>query len=869
MSSTPHSDTGSGKHYTGGYVATLILAAVLALFGIAILTGGVWLISLGGSWYYAFAGIGLCLTAWLLFRARVVAVWVYLATFGFTLIWALWEKGLEPWAQVPRLVAPAIVLLLVLATLPVLRKRDPSHGGGHGSGRIVAGLALGVIGVGIGALLVQNGANRPAFAQQAEAPAATVAEPEEEDAPAAPAAARNTDDGSETARTERAAESGGRPEQAEQLASAEPLEQPTSGSDWPFYGGTGNGTRYSPLDQITPENVGDLQQIWEYRWGEMPEGDQPWSPENTPLKIDDDLIACTPNHMLVSIDGRNGTEEWRYDPKVPDAALYVGACRGIAYFENPEAEEDDLCARRVLTATSDARLIAVDVDIGQPCPDFGQNGEVDLEDNLGDTVPGWTGATAPPTIVRGIAVIHRFVADNEAEDAPSGVVRGFDAVTGELAWAWDLGNPGDHDAPPEGEVYTRGTPNSWTAGVADEELGLVYLPLGNSAVDYYGSNRSELENEYATSIVAVDATTGEDVWHFQTVHRDVWDYDLGSQPALVDLPTADGSVPAIIVSSKQGQIYALNRETGEPLHEVEELPVPQGGVEPEYLSETQPFSAYNDLTQPPLEEADMWGMTPLDQLWCRILFRQSAYEGEYTPPTHDTWYIQYPGYNGGQDWGSMAVDEERGILVANYNDIPNRNRLITREEARERGMQPITSAGGAVGDPQIGAPYAIEIDIGFRLDFTGLMCKEPPYGGIRGIDVATGETLWDRPFGSARNNGPFGIPSRLPFTIGTPNNGGPIVTASGLIFIAATTDNLIHAIDIETGEELWSDVLPAGGQATPITYEVEGRQYIAMVAGGHGPMETEPGDYVWAWALPLEQTSDGGDSETSVGGSSP
>jgi quinoprotein glucose dehydrogenase len=252
----------------------------------------------------------------------------------------------------------------------------------------------------------------------------------------------------------------------------------------------------------------------------------------------------------------------------------------------------------------------------------------------------------------------------------------------------------------------------------------------------------------------------------------------------------------------------------------------------------------------------MWGMSPLDQLWCRIQFRQATYDGIYTPPTTDTRWIQYPGYNGGSDWGGVAVDPVRGVIVANYNDMPNHNRLIPREEAEEAGLAPIYAPGSgeetALGEagPQIGAPYAIQVNAGWRVPLTGLLCKEPPYGGIRAIDIATGEALWDRPFGTARKNGPFGIPSYLPLDIGTPNNGGSVVTASGLIFIAAATDDLFRAIDIATGETLWETALPAGGQANPFMFEADGRQFVGLMAGGHHFMETPVGDYVLAWALP-------------------
>ena len=869
-----------------GFWAAMILAVLVGLAGLFMLGAGLWLATLGGSWYYFVAGIGLVATAFFLFRRSMLAVWIYLLIFAGTVAWALWEVGLDGWAQVPRLVAPIVLLVLVLALIPALRGRYAAPRGAVAAA--ISGLVL--LGGGLGVLQLSN--SGPAEAQEEAAPLSPVenlpdaaGEAEPGQAPTAvepvpaPAAGTAIDTPAtpglpdadavpqdETLLPELAAplDAPGDADAQSTPSALSPtgvplraaLQMPQTGADWPAYGGTLHGTRYSPLTEITPANVDQLERAWEYNSGVMPPEDAPdsqrWSPENTPLKIGDDLYICTPTNVVISIDAQSGLEEWRFDPVVAPEVLSIGACRGVAFFEDPDAEAGSLCARRIIAGTEDGRLLALDADLGQPCPEFGLAGEVDLEDGIGDTVPGWIGVTSAPTIVRGIVVVGHNVNDNEAEDAPSGVVRGFDAVSGELAWAWDLGNPGYHEAPPEGQTYTRGTPNMWTTAAADEELGYVYLPLGNSAVDYYGSNRSELENEYATSIVAVDVTTGADVWHFQTVYRDVWDYDLGSQPALVDFPTADGTVPALLISSKQGEIFVLDRETGEPLFAPEDRPVPQGGVEPDYISPVQPFSTYHSLATDPMEERDMWGMTPLDQLWCRILFREASYDGIYTPPTTDSWYIQYPGYNGGQDWGSMAVDAERGILIANYNDVPNRNRLIPRAEAEERGISTPIYEDGVGGDPQIGSPYAMELDVGFRLDFTDLMCKQPPYGGLRAIDLATGETLWDQPFGSARANGPFGIPSMLPLTIGTPNNGGPVVTAGGLIFIAATTDNLIHAYDIETGEELWNDVLPAGGQATPIVMEVDGRQHLVMMAGGHTPMETPLGDAVIAWALPAD-----------------
>ena len=642
---------------------------------------------------------------------------------------------------------------------------------------------------------------------------------------------------------------------------AEPGSQPQAvmqvGADWPYWGGDAQATRYSPLSQITPRNVANLEEVFTYHTGDLPEGsaEGKYSPEVTPLKLGNDLLMCSAMNILISVDAATGEENWRFDPGVPNEAIPYGAtCRGVSVYRVPGAAEDEACATRVIEGTLDAKLIALDAATGAPCEGFGENGTVDLWQDIGERVPGWYAVTAPPAIVRGIIVTGAQVKDGQAEDAPSGVIRGYDAVTGDLAWAWDLAAPENSDGPPEGEVYTRGTPNMWTTAVADEELGYVYLPLGNSSVDYYGSNRSEAENEYATSLVALDATTGEEAWHFQTVRHDVWDYDLGSQATLLDWQ----GTPAVLLPSKQGDIYILNRETGEPLSPVGELTdLPKGEIEPDFISDTQPYSAWHTLRKAPLEEKDMWGFTPIDQLWCRIQFRRANYDGFFTPPSSDRPWIQYPGYNGGSDWGSVAVDTERGIIVANYNDVPNYNRLVPRDEVTSKPInEQEAGEGGAAAegaaDPQAGSPYGINVNAGWRNDVTGVPCTRPPYGGIRAIDLETGETLWDRPLGTARRNGPFGIPSMLPMDIGTPNNGGSVVTAGGLVFIAAATDNLFRAIDIETGETLWSTVLPAGGQANPITYEVDGRQYVMVTAMGHHFMETPVGDEVIAWALPEE-----------------
>jgi len=784
-----------------GQWAVFLLGLFFVLFGLPLIVGGVKLIAVGGSWYYLPAGLAFVASGALLVLRRPLGAWIYAGLFVATLAWSLWEVGLRSWALVPRLLGISLLMLLVIAALPVL---DPAPRLRRWPLVMATAVVVTVIFV-------------VAFVRDASWPVAL-------------------------------ARSGATTQSSLSQARA----------DWPAWGGTTAAQRYSSLSQINRQNVGTLERAWEYRTGDLPEGR--WGAETTPLKIRDTLYLCSARNILMALDARTGHELWRFDPKVADESIpYTAACRGVTYYSVPVPEGTtavEHCATRIFEGTLDARLIAVDARDGKPCAGFGANGEVDITRGMGEVLPAMVSITSPPAIVRGVLITGHQVLDGQYRGAPSGVIQGFDAVTGELRWAWDMARPDRTGLPPEGEAYTRGTPNMWTVATGDEELGLVYLPTGNSAADYISSSRSEPENRFSTSLVALDATTGRLAWSFQTVHKDVWDYDLGSQGTLVDFPTAAGPVPAIILPSKQGDIYVLDRRNGVPLTGVEERPVPQGGVEPEQRSPTQPFSLYHSLRKVELTERDMWGMSPIDQMFCRIQFRTASYAGIYTPPTTDRRWIEYPGYNGGSDWGGVAVDPVRGVIVANYNDTANSSRLVSRAEADQMGWftrhhpRHVEHAAEGAGDPQIGVPYAIDVNAGWRVPYTGMLCKEPPYGGIRAIELATGKTIWDRPFGSARANGPFGIPTRLPLEIGTPNNGGAVVTAGGLIFIAAATDNLIRAIDIETGDTVWKDVLPAGGQANPMTYEVGGRQYLVIMTGGHHFMETPIGDQVIAYALP-------------------
>jgi len=792
----------------------MALGVIFALIGLVLAGGGAWLLALGGSPYYLLAGLGLLASGFFLFRRDLTGVWIYVAVWVATLIWAFWEVGLNGWALLPRLFAPSV--LLVLALLAIWPLRPQRQGRTFALGGLAAFAVLAIIGG-----VVVGFANRPDAARPLpQQTAAAMGEPSQFDV----------------------------------------------GADWPAYGGTYSSRRYSPLAQITPANVDQLERAWVFETGDLPApgAENKYGAETTPLKIGNTLYLCSATNVLFALDARTGQPIWRHDPGVSDDWIpYTAACRGVVYYATPEADPASACATRIIEGTLDGRLIAVDARTGAPCTDFGQNGQADIKIGMGDVVPGMVSITSPPVVVQGVIVTGHQVLDGQKLSAPSGVIQGFDAVTGEHRWAWDMTRPDLTGRPAEGDTFTRGTPNMWTIATGDEDLGLVYLPMGNAAVDYWSGDRTPAENEYSTSVVALDVNTGRPAWSFQTVRMDVWDYDLGSQGTLVDFPTAGGVVPALILPSKQGDLYVLDRRTGQPLTPVENRPAPIGGVEPARRAETQPFSGYHTLAKRDLTEKDMWGMSPIDQMACRIQFKRASYNGIYTPPTADQRWIQYPGYNGGSDWGGIAVDPQRGVIIANYNDMPNYNRLVPREEVEEKGwvahgeQPPANAQGGGsaegAGDPQVGAPYGIDVNAGWRMPFTGLLCKQPPYGGIRAIDMRTGETLWDRPLGTARKNGPFGIPSMLPLQIGTPNNGGAVVTAGGLIFIAAATDDLIRAIDMETGETVWQDALPGGGQATPMTYEVDGRQYLVIMAGGHHFMETPVNDDLIAYALPEDR----------------
>ena len=452
-------------------------------------------------------------------------------------------------------------------------------------------------------------------------------------------------------------------------------------------------------------------------------------------------------------------------------------------------------------------------------------------------------------------VLGGWVFDNVETEEPSGVVRGFDPLTGDLIWAWDMGREDRTGLPPEGDTYTRGTPNVWSLTSADEELGLIYLPTGNATPDYFGGHRSDAMEKYSSSIVALEAATGRVRWHFQTTHHDIFDYVVPSQPSLVDIPVNSEIRKAVIVPTKRAEIFVFDRETGEPLTEIAELPVPQTDIPEETSSATQPFSVgMPSFARDYIDESDMWGITPFDHALCRIQYRNLRYEGPLTPPSTGGTLL-YPGVAGGMNWGSVAIDEFNNLMVVNSMHIPNVVRLFPRNE-----MTGDEQFG--IGGTQLGTPYAAYSFFFLSPIFTP--CLRPPYGELAVVDLANQETLWRRGLGTARDQGPLGIPSNLPLPMGMFYNAGSIVTGGGLIFIGGVVDSTMRAIDIYTGEEVWTDPLVGSSTGTPMSYvsESTGKQYVIVTIpsdGGGLQLETaidesceaeSSGGYVIAYALP-------------------
>lgn len=627
------------------------------------------------------------------------------------------------------------------------------------------------------------------------------------------------------------------------------IARPADGTDgeWRTWGRTDSGTRFAPFGQVNQSNVGKLQVAWTYRAGHK-------MGENTPLMVGDTLYGCTGNNVVFALDAETGKEKWKHDPKMR-ADAYGRWCRGVAYHEAPAPSPAGDCKASIYVSTRDARLIALDASTGRPCTGFGEGGTVNLNTDMGGDPENYLYASSPAIVVGNLVIVANCVYDGQSTTEPPGVVRAFNATTGQLVWAWDPARPDITGKPPAGEHYTLGTPDVWSVMSADPALGLVYLPTGNAPPDYYGGHRTPALDKYSASVVALDAKTGKLVWAFQTVHHDIWDYDVPSQPVLFDYPTAAGKVPALLQPTKQGELFVLDRRTGKPILPVTERKTPQGGtVKEDWVSPTQPFSAFPSLMDPDLREADMWGLTPLDQLWCRVQFKQARYEGLFTPIGEKRPMVRWPGSSGIYNWGSVSIDEDTGMMVTATLHLANYDRLVPRSSPEARKFDRKNAVGHpeigpGAGGPQRGTPYAVTNPPFFSP--LAVPCTEPPFGRVAGVDLNTQKIAWRKPVGTARASGPLGIASGLPLPMGAPVTAGMLVTRGGLSFFAGSQDGFIRAYSTRTGEELWRAGMPVGSDSTPMSYLApkSGRQIVAVTAGG-GVGTTQSGDYLIAYALP-------------------
>lgn len=608
------------------------------------------------------------------------------------------------------------------------------------------------------------------------------------------------------------------------------------------------GSRYSTLQQINRDNVAELELAWEYRTGALPAGDLSGkfiSFQDQPSLIEGNLVVCSTTRQVIALDPTTGEERWSFDPG--NEPLNSQKCRGVTHWVDAQAEEGTSCQSRIFIAASDNRLLAIDARNGQACSDFGNNGEVVVPTSIPEIFAGEVLPNSRPGLVNDVLVVGGMVADNQRQNAPSGRVMAYHARTGEFLWEFDP-VPRDPDSPAmatwkDGSEGFGGG-NVWTLMAADDELDMVYLPTSAPSGDFYGGDRPG-DNLYTSSVVALRGSTGEVVWHYQLVRHDVFDYDLPAQPILIDYPHEGKMVPALVQNTKMGLVFIFNRETGEPLIPIVERQVSQTGVVPgEVLSPVQPFpEGMPSLAPQSFSPDNAWGFTFIDRWLCRRQIEELNYGSIYTPPSEQGTVFQ-PAAGGGPNWGGGAYDPESNIMIVPSNRVPMVVTLIPQPEGgSDEDASEMEMHGMSFTFPMKDADYMYRVEP--LLSPLGAPCSEPPWAALTALDLVKREILWEVPLGDLRKLAP--VPVK--WALGTPGAGGALVTAGGLAFIGYTLDDLFRAFDLKTGEVLWEAELPAAGIAVPVTYEVDGEQYVVIAAGGHTMYGSTMGDSMMAYKL--------------------